>query len=387
MKNNLLSSLVAVLNATCILVNSQNPDTVSATQSRLILKADSLMSNYKFEQALETLAGGSNMSIDILSRIGQCQYRLGALTSAIKPFEQILQIDSTNNIALNQLGQLYAHNGDFNRSLPLYLRLVRLDSTNSYYYKQAGFMAASLNDKSQAKIFFERACKLNPADVEASLALGNFFFDADDYEAADKVVQRAIALAPTFRPILLLQAKIAYEQHQYEKTLSVLNTLIQSTDTTILFARMLCVSYFNLHDYDNVVNCVKFLLRNHFDSEWLYYYMGVAVRELGNVKGSVDWFKLAIDKSISENMKTYYSQLGKSYESMGDYANAIRAYKAAYNYSMEGIYLYHLARNYDIFYKDKSTALLYYEKYLKSEDTVRLAREYARLRMQDMGRF
>jgi tetratricopeptide (TPR) repeat protein len=234
---------------------------------------------------------------------------------------------------------------------------------------------------------FEEACKLNPTDVEALLALGNILFDMDDYEGADKIVQQALASAPAFRPVLLLQAKLAYEQHQYTTAISTLNKLILSSDTTVLFARMLCVSYFNLRDYSNVMNCVNFLIRNHFDSEWLYYYMGVAVRELGNVKGSVDWFKLAIDRSISDNMKTYYSQLAKSYESIGDYANAIRAYKAAYNYSMEGIYLYHLARNYDIFYKDKSTALLYYEKYLQSEDTVRLAREYARLRMQDMGKF
>jgi hypothetical protein len=40
-----------------------------------------------------------------------------------------------------------------------------------------------------------------------------------------------------------------------------------------------------------------------------------------------------------------------------------------------------------MYYKDKTTALAYYEKYLESDDTIRKAREYARSRMQDMGKF
>ncbi|HKZ36146.1 MAG TPA: tetratricopeptide repeat protein, partial [Chryseolinea sp.] len=198
---------------------------------------------------------------------------------------------------------------------------------------------------------------------------------------------QALAVDPQFKPLLLLSARSAFDQQQYERVINTIHTLLEKSDTTALHARLLGVSYFHLHEYNKLITCMQFLLKNRYQSEWIYYYMGVAYRELGDVSASIDWFKQAVEKSISENTTTYYSELGKSYEEVGNHQEAIRAYRAAYNYSKEGILLYHLARNYDIYYKDKTTALAYYQKYLESDDTIRLAKEYARKRMQDMGVF
>jgi tetratricopeptide (TPR) repeat protein len=130
---------------------------------------------------------------------------------------------------------------------------------------------------------------------------------------------------------------------------------------------------------------MNFLVNHNYDSDWIYYYLGAASRELGDIPASIVYFGKAVEKSISENTGTYYSQLGRSYEEAKDYRNAIRAYRAAYNNSKEGILLYHLARSYDVYYKDKAQALAYYKKYLESDDTIRLAKEYSRRRVQAMG--
>lgn len=44
-------------------------------------------------------------------------------------------------------------------------------------------------------------------------------------------------------------------------------------------------------------------------------------------------------------------------------------FQAAYKSSRNKILLYHLARNYDSYYKNKKTDLLYYEKYLATYDS------------------
>lgn len=92
-------------------------------------------------------------------------------------------------------------------------------------------------------------------------------------------------------------------------------------------------------------------------------------------------------KSISLNLKIYYSELAESFEQLGNYGEAIRALRFGYNYSKDDIFLYKLARNYDIYYKDKTTALLHYQKYLESKDTNKRIKELARKRMQEMGKF
>jgi tetratricopeptide (TPR) repeat protein len=296
-------------------------------------------------------------------------------------------LDSANRTALSQLGQLYSRNGEYAKALSSFLRLIALDSANSYYYKQAGMLAARSNEFMIAKFLFEKALKLNSDDIESALGLGNIFMEMQHYEKVDSIVQQSLFIDPAFRPMLVLQAKSAFEQHHYEAVIPTVNSLLEKSDTTGIYARMLGVSYYHLKDFDNVVTCMTYLLRNRYDFDWIYFYMGVATRELGNVPASVRWLKLAAQKSISDNTKIYYSQLGQSFEDMGNYEEAIRAYRTAYNYSKDGILLYHLARNYDVYYEDKATAALYYQKYLESDDTIRLAREYARKRMQDMGHF
>jgi tetratricopeptide (TPR) repeat protein len=207
------------------------------------------------------------------------------------------------------------------------------------------------------------------------------------YESVDSIVHHALSTEPYFKPLLLLGARSAFEQRKYESVTDIVNRLLEKSDTTALTARLLGVSYFHLQDYNKLISCMQFLLKNQYDFEWVYYYMGIAFRELGDASGSVSWLKLAVEKSISENTSAYYAQLGQSYEKAGDHQAAIKAYRSAYSYSKDGILLYHLARNYDVYYKDKSMAVTYYKRYLASEDTIRLAREYAKRRMQDMGYF
>jgi len=379
--------LILCFSSLAFVATSQSTDSIFHLQTKLIIEADSLIRNYKFEKALNLLAKGDTLNIDILLRIGQCNFRLGASEAAIRPYERILKMDSTNLSALNQLGQLYARDGDFGKAFTSFAQLIKLDPTNSYYYRQAGSMASRLEDKTSAKKLFNKALNLNPADTESSLALGNILMELEEYESVDSIAQQALAVEPRFKPMLILSAKSAFEQQHYESVIITINHLLEKSDTTALYARLLGISYFNLKEHEKLMTCMSYLLKNRYDYEWIYYYMGVSSRELGDVYASLQWFRLAAQKSISENTKTYYSELGKSYEKLGDYQGAIRAYRAAYNYSKDGILLYHLARNYDIYYKDKTLALEYYEKYLESDDTIRLAREYARKRMQDMGKF
>jgi tetratricopeptide (TPR) repeat protein len=367
--------------------DAQTIDTAAFARVSLIEQVDSLMVNYQFEKALNVLHKSDSGDIDILVRMGQCNFRLGASAGAIKPFERVLQIDSGNVTALNHLGQLYARDGEFGKALSAYVNLIDLDSGNAYYCKQAGSMAMRLSNISDAQAWYTRALNLNARDTESYVALANILMVMEQYRSVDSIVRAALIFEPYFKPLLLLSARSAFEQRNYEFTVETLNTLLEKTDTTALTARLLGISYYHLQEYEKLISCMQFLLTNKYDFEWVYYYMGIAFRELGDASGSVSWLKLAVEKSISENTSSYYTQLGQSYEQVGDHLSAIKAYRAAYNFSNEGILLYHLARNYDVYYKDKATAAAYYRKYLESDDTIRLAREYAKRRMQDMGHF
>jgi len=387
LSNSKLRLASAAFGCFCAVATSgQTIDSAMFARQRLIQRSDSLMSTYQFEKALSLLNTMSDtLDANVLLRIGQCNFRLGLSRGAILPYERVLKLDSTNVTALNQLGQLFARDGDFYKALECYLRLVAMDSSNSYYYKQAASMAVRSDDKLVAAVFYEKALHYNPFDTEASLALGTLLMDQEEFRRVDSLVENGLALDPEYKPLILLKAKSALGQQKYHDVIKIINGLVETTDTLAIHARLLGASYFQLHDYNKVMTCMNFLVNRNYDSDWIYYYLGAATRELGNIPASIIYFRKAIEKSISENTGTYYSQLGRSFEEMKDYQSAIRAYRAAYNNSKEGILLYHLARSYDVYYKDKAQALAYYKKYLESDDTIRLAKEYSRRRVQAIG--
>src|SRR5687767_4821877 len=72
MKGSLMISCALALCSIAFTGMSQHADKISIRQNDLILQADSLMANYKFEKALELLSQGDSLNTDILLRIGQC---------------------------------------------------------------------------------------------------------------------------------------------------------------------------------------------------------------------------------------------------------------------------------------------------------------------------
>ncbi|HWA32780.1 MAG TPA: hypothetical protein VG737_01555 [Cyclobacteriaceae bacterium] len=349
--------------------------------------ADSLIAIQQYQNALRFLEHADSSQVPVLMRMAQCTSAIGASRTAIKLYEKTLLIDPDNIGALSRVAQLYIRDYNPKMALICYFSLIRHDSTNGYYYRQAGNVTLTIEDEPGAAVWFEKAIELNPADSDAALELASLMLKQQMFEKADMVIDSALRYDPASRPLRLMKARSAHDQHHYELVISIVNGILENADTTQLYARLLGTSYFHTKQYSELVPCMNFLLRTGQEDDRIFYYLGVEARERGDLRSSVAYFRKAAQVSISENTSIYFSNLGQSYEGLKDYSNAIKAYRDAYNHSEKGILLYHLARNYDTYYKDKDVAFRYYEKYLESDDTVRKAKEYARKRLQDMGKF
>jgi tetratricopeptide (TPR) repeat protein len=350
-------------------------------------EVDSLMKMLQYEEVLDILDKADNLSNELLLRKGQALYQLGASGQAIEPFELLLQREPENTSALIYLGQLYARNYSYTEALRAFEKLIGQDSSNSYYYKQAGTMARSSGRIDTAILWYDKALTYNPSDVETAHHLASIYLGRGMFPQADVVIERGLSIDPDFRPLGILSAKSAFDQKKYGEAIEISNQVVEKGDTTILLARIMGVSYYHMDKFQEVIPCMKYLVYHLVDQDWVYYYLGIANRELGDLEASVGWLHLAVDRSLSENTSVYYNNIGQNYEALGDFENAIKAYRNAHTYSGKDIYFYHLARNYDIYYQDKSTAVLYYKKYLDSQDTTSLARDYAVQRLRTMGHF
>jgi tetratricopeptide (TPR) repeat protein len=346
--------------------------------------ADQHIASYQFSKALKFLNPRDTLNIAVLQRRGHCFFRLGNYESSIRLYQMILRRDSTNTNALYQLGQLYSRNNQYADAYQAYLTLIKLDSTNGYYYKQFSVVASQSNDFVTTAGALSKAVELNPRDVEAYTMYANALLELEQFEAADSILNDALQLNVSPQLILLL-AKAKMGLKKYREVITLTEGLVAKSDTIPTYARLLGVSYYQVDRYDKVLAFMKYLVKTNYKADWIYYYMGVSYHQLKKPDSAIVYLNKAIDQGISPNISNYYTQLASSYEELKDYKSAIKYYRAAYESSRSDILLYHLARNYDVYYKDKSQAIAYYKRYLNSDDTIKLAREYTRLRLDELS--
>ena len=370
-----------------ILLSACNAFSQEVHHTEIMREADLLINNYQFDQALSLMnKAEDSLNVELLQRKGYCYSRLGNYTDAIIAYEGIRKTDSLNREALHQLGQLYSRNDQYDHSRACYMKLIDLDSTNSFYYRQYASVAVKANDIINGIAYYLQTVKLNPRDMEAVQQLATILIEAEAYTFADSMLNHVLAIAenPQLR-LLLARANLGEEK--YAEVIENLGKLLTKTATTAVSARLMGISYFQLDQYEKVIPCMEFLLRNGMKADWIFYYLGVSYQQLNNPAQGIEFLNLAIEESISDNINTYYTQLAMAYEEIKDFKNAIRYYKAAYESSKSDILLYHLARNYDVYYKDKTPARIYYKKYLNSDDTIQIAKEYSRHRLTVLSDF
>lgn len=326
------------------------------------------LENYQFEQALDCFKK-CDTNNTIHKKIAYCYYKLGQFTQAEHYYNQILITSPKDLTTLNQLANLYAKTYDYNKCMEQYYKLIEVDSSNSYFHKQLASYALKVNKNGTAIEHLNIAHKLNPKDFSVILKIAELYTEFDNKEAADNYLKKGLVLDSTNTQLLVVKTKLAYLKKDYFEIVSVITqSLNYQTDTTLYQLKLLGIANYHLKEYTSAIFFLNRTLKIH-KSDVVYYYLGLAYKEVNALQKSRTHFEKAINAGITENIETYYTNLAKVLEADGNYAASIKAYQTAYSYAKNKALLYHLARNYDSYYADKRTALNYYQMYLRQNDT------------------
>jgi len=363
---------------------NQNVDTTNNCELGI-----TYFSNYQFKQAITFLNKcyqKDTNNIECLKKIALSNYKLGMLKEAKKNYFNILDNDSSNLIAINQLAVIYSTEGKYNKSIHQYKKLILLDSTNSFYYKQIGFLFFKMGELENSIHHLERAANINSNDITIITKLSNIYLKLKLYSKAKNMLEKGLALDATNIHLLSTKTKIVYDEKDYKSVVNVIDQILQiQKDTSVYMMKLLGISYFHLEKYKKSISTLEKAIKNEQESEAIYYYLGLAYRINDDFEKSVYYFEQAINKGITDNISTYYTNLAITYEEDKNFQESIKAYQAAYKSSKNKILLYHLARNYDSYYKNKKTALHYYEKYLALNDTGNIElKGYAKHRITEL---
>lgn len=348
-------------------------------------QANVYISAYQFDKALSLLSEcyiKDPQNTDYLLKIAYCHSQSGRYPDAKLFYNETLKVDSLNLIAISSLGGLYEGENNYQKAQEYYRQLIQIDTTNSYYYKRNGFLALRLNDPISAIEYLQRAHLLNKLDIETIHQLGAIYLALEQLDYAEQMIQKGLNTDPNNIKLLQTKARIHHKRKEHPEVVAAIEKTMAQGDTSDYYQMMLGVSYLHLDSIDISIYHLERILAREKDTEHTHHYLGLAYRTKGDLEKAETHFQRAIELGISEQIGDYYAGLAAISEEKGTLREAIRLYEKALDYGSGGETIFHLARNCDLYYKDKKIALRYYEQYLNSPD--QKYRDYARQRIPQL---
>lgn len=308
-------------------------------------------------------------------------YKLGINSKAKKYFHQIEKDPDYYRNAAIQLSAIYEAEERIPRAIKYNTLLRDSFPQNPVYHKKLGALYVKAGIIPEAFVHYAKALSLNPQDITSIKAVSEIFMANSQYEEADSLLKTGLSLDPENTSISFLMAKNFYTQKQYDSTVVVLEKLKGIVDFNNYHNRMIGYSYLQIDSTDQAIWYLERSLVDESNPEFAHYYLANAYELKSEYETSIFHYKKAIEEGTSNGLHSYHRNLARLQKEENQLKEAIDNYQWAYKYKDDPLILLYLAQASDIYYKDKSIAINYYNKYINSNDTNASYKKYAKERL------
>lgn len=346
------------------------------------------LNKFQFQDALPILTTCYQITDSsqplIEEKLALAYFKLGQFKPAQFHYQNVLDKDSGNIAVLNRLALIELKTNDDEKAEAYYQKLITLDSTNAYYYSQIADIAKKNSNWQKAITYYRKTLGMNEKDTKSITELSELLLKNKALESADKWIKRGMTLDSTNLRLRGLKAKLAYRQQNYDQVISSTGYILEGGDTTKTYLKLSGIAHLQMGQHPKAIQHLQKANALKGKSELIPYYLGIAYRKAGETGKATRYIEEAVKEGTSNNLALFYQQLAHTYEEEDNYSAAIEAFKKAYAHSENEQLLYHMARAYDTYYKDKKPAIRYYQKYLAKHDTTH--EELARYAKQRVNR-
>lgn len=320
--------------------------------------------------------------IHCYERGAQSAYRLGDIPNAKQLFHKLEEIDTFNRIALSQLSAIYELEKNAPKAIKYYTKLRNLFPENPVYHRKLGQQYQAAGLMTEAFENYSAAYKLNKRDMFSIQGIAEIFIANKQYEEADSLLLEGLSLDSLNVNFSLLIAQSKYRQKLFDSTVHYLERIQYEIDFSPYFNKMFGYAYIQIDSFEKSIPLLEKSLIDEGSKEYAHYYLATAYESMDSTEWSLYHYEKALDEGISSNTDLYHRNLARMYNDAGKLREAIEHYKDAYKYGEDPLVLFYLARACDIYYKDKSVAVNYYSKYIRSSEPTVEYKQYAKDRRQ-----
>lgn len=321
-------------------------------------------------------------NLKAFKKAGLSAYSLGDIPTAKSLFLDVIRKDSTDKTSLSQLAAIYEREKNLPKSIKYFTKLTNIYPENNIYWRKLAQQYIQAGLTQEAFSYYNKSYKLNGRDLFTIKGLSDIFIANQQYEDADTIIHQGLKL-DTMNVALHQQiARSKYKQKDYDSTVIYLKRLTGTVDLNAYYNKMLGFSYIQIDSFDRAIFYLEKSLTDEGSKEYAHYYLATAYEKLKNEEYAKHHYHKALEEGISTNVPNYHRNLAKLYNQNNQIKEAIPHYKDAYKYGEDPVILFYLARACDVYYKDKSIAINYYNKYLKSSHEHDEYKDYAKSRLR-----
>lgn len=334
-------------------------------------------------------------------------------------FQNILQTDSLNFIALNGLADSKINLGKKNEALSILDKLMLLDSTNRTSGKKASLLM-DLSRFKEAESIYLQLCLLDSTNAYFSRKLAISVYKQDEYRRTIPLVENYLMQQASDNEMKMVLADSYFKIDSFAKSLNVCEEiLLADSMCSSAVSRAGFINFTKFQDYEKAIvyyerlNKIEnykdpFHLKNlgvcqYFtgkpeeaaflldslsdqisDDAMIPFYAGLSYKRLGKVDEALIFLQRAATVAVPAYIADIYHHLGRTYSQKRMFDDALEAYFKVREIDSSNYYvLFDIAIAYEESKRDIMAALPYYELYVKkTTDTNAVDYEYAKNRIE-----
>lgn len=352
-----------------------------------------LQKKYDYSGALKSLETAwllDSTNQKVVSELAEVNTILGNHKQALPYYKTLYYNDTTNAIQAIRLTKAFLNLRSYREPYKILYSIYLRDSTNLYVNKQLAFSASRSGHDSLATVLYHQIIERNPTDLNNYTNLVSIYQKKENYKSAVETIERGLTVYPDETILISKLGDLHYAKRDYPKAIVPYERLLSFGDSIPDVVKNLGVSYYYVKRYDEGLYLLEKSLMMKPNDPVAALFIGLCYMELKELDESINYLRFASEIAIPYYMSDIYNQWGNIYIQKKEYKKSVELLKKAYRLdSTKCDILFKIGNTYDVWQKDKTQAIRYYNAYLNSKkekgDYYQQLTDYAEQRKKKLG--
>ena len=319
------------------------------------------MASKFFEQALKL----DTANVKLMTLLGNDYYSAGRTSDADSILSKAFALDSSDTQVLLAMGKTYKKEQNWKEAKDIYNKLIGQDSTNGFYYEQLAYCNANLKDFNEAIINFQISHQLNPLNQNIILDLSQIYFSKELFVSAMHIIDDGLAVYPYSTSFWTKKGDINLKMKNYSDAVDEYQKSISFGDSSEINFRNMGIAYYWIEEYNSSITSLDQAVKIMDKDPSAYFYLGASYKNLKKYDLAIKNLSLASDLQRNDFMAETLIQIAATYYEQKNYSQALKFYQDALREKPDKKEIvFYLATAYYHYYKDKTVAIKYYNKFL-----------------------